>query len=78
MWPQHVNIKQEVIKRMKCRKELLDYFSKIYQKCYYRDDLAAPDLKEFDSLFRIEKGASHMKYFYLEDELFAILEQCHS
>lgn len=70
MWcDRNVNIKEEVKRRKICRKELMEYFSTIYEKYYYRDDLSNHDLQDFDCLLNTHPA----KYLYIEDELFEII-----
>lgn len=70
-----VNIKKELIEKLKCRRELLWYISMLHEMHYYKDELADANMKDFDLLFDVKKGAHPMKYYYLEDELLKILKK---
>lgn len=71
----HINFEEEVKANIKCRKELWSYIMQMSEMHYYKDDLSDSDMKDFDSLFHLEKGAHHMNYYFLIDELMSILAQ---
>ncbi|XP_029168220.1 F-box only protein 21-like isoform X2 [Nylanderia fulva] len=74
-YERHINFKNEVKASVKCRKELWHYVEQMSDLHYYKDDLSDSDMKDFDSLFHLEKGAYHMNYYFVIDELMSILAQ---
>lgn len=71
----NVNYRQEVIEKMRSRKELLHFFSMLPDEYYYKEAISVTKMKYFDSLFRVEEGASPTKYYYLEYELQKFCEE---
>ena len=74
-YEEHVNFGKEVKASIKCRRELWCYLMQISEMHYYKDDLSDSDMKDFDLLFRLDKGAYHMNYYFLIDELMSVLAQ---
>lgn len=72
---EHVNFEKEVKTSMKCRRELWCYAMQMSEMHYYKDDLSDSDMKDFDLLFRSDKGAYYMNYYFLIDEIMSFLAQ---
>ncbi|EFN86850.1 F-box only protein 21 [Harpegnathos saltator] len=69
-----VNIKEEIIKRERCREKLLDYFTRLYDQNYYKGDLSFSDMLNFKEVFCIvEEDTYLLEYYYLQDEIKEIL-----
>ncbi|XP_014485292.1 PREDICTED: F-box only protein 21-like [Dinoponera quadriceps] len=70
----HRRIKKEIKERLKCRQKLLNYFSRLYDRSYYKGDLSFKDMLNFKRVFCMEDGDTYpLEYYYLEDEVNEIL-----
>lgn len=70
----HINFKKEVKANIICRKELWCYVKQMSELHYYKDDLSDSDMKDFNSLFHLNKKTYYMNYYFITDEIMSFLE----
>lgn len=71
---EHINFEKEVKANIKCRKELWCYVKQMSELHYYKDDLSDSDMKDFNSLFHLDKKTHCMNYYFIIDEIMSFLE----
>ncbi|XP_025263612.1 F-box only protein 21 [Camponotus floridanus] len=70
----HINFKKEVEASIIRRKELWCYVKQMSELHYYKDDLSNSDMKDFNSLFHLDKRTHFMNHYFITDEIMNFVE----